>query len=87
MSESMAARHEAWRLLAESSLPLGEERRRHLENLYSAELHRRAGKVTCIFRVEGLTRAERASLASMAHPSLYRVRNRFYRLLSGLQGK
>ena len=87
MSRKMSERHEAWRLLLESQLPLGEPARAHLAALWRAEQSRRSRRYLRLVRTEGLGVAERLSLLAMAHPALYAVRLRFYRLLSGRQGR
>lgn len=88
MSASIAPRHEAWRLLLEQDrflLPRSD--RAHLQALYAAEQHRRRGDVAAILRQRGLSLAERGSLAAMADARLWRARKRFYRVLSGRQGR
>lgn len=87
MTLRMAARHEAWRLLLESDLLPEGPGRTKLSALWSAELCRRAGDLRGLLRADGLGMAERLSLLAMAHPAPYAIRRRFYRLLSGRQGR
>lgn len=88
MSASIGPRHEAWRLLLEQDrFELPESDRAHLAALYAAEKHRRDGDVPAILRQRGLSLAERGSLAAMANARLWRARNRFYKVLSGRQGR
>lgn len=88
MSASIAPRHEAWKLLLEQDrFPLPAADRAHLEALYAAERHRRRGDVTAILRQRGLSLAERGSLAAMADSRLWTARKRFYKILSGRQGR
>ena len=87
MSSRMAVRHEAWRLLVESDLPLGGPARAKLSALWEAEQCRRSGAYFRLLRADGLGIVERLSLLAMAHPVLYAIRLRFYRLLSGRQGR
>ena len=87
MSEGMAARHEAWLSLQASDLPLDESARAKLAALWEAEQQRRSGQYFALLRNNGLGIAERLGLLAMAHPALYAIRKRFYRLLSGRQGR
>lgn len=87
MGERMAERHRAWALLADSALPLPPQERDHLRALWAAEKHRASGDTLAIFRSRGLGWAERASLAAMSDPRLWWLRQRFYRVLSGWQGR
>lgn len=84
MSRAMADRHEAWRLLLDCPrFELPPESRRTLETLYDAELLRREGRVRKLLTYGRLPRADRASFAAMAHPRLFTLRQRHYRLLTG----
>lgn len=87
MSTRIAARHEAWRLLLESDLPFESQARTKLKALWRAEQDRRGGKYLAILRCRDLAVAERLSLVAMAHPAPYAIRRRFYRFLSGRQGR
>lgn len=88
MTASIAPRHEAWRLLLEQDrFEVPAEHRAHLEALYAAELHRRKGDAVSILRQSGLSPAERGSLAAMSQPRLWALRQRFYKILSGRQGR
>lgn len=88
MSASIGPRHEAWRLLLEQDrFPLPASDRAHLEALYAAEVNRRLGRPLQVLRQKGLSPAERGSLAAMADPRLWALRQRFYRVLSGRQGR
>ncbi|GAB78145.1 Glycosyltransferase involved in cell wall bisynthesis [Austwickia chelonae] len=88
MSASIAPRHEAWRLLLEQErFLLPAEDRVHLDALYSAEKSRRQGNVLGVLTQRGLSKAERGSLAAMSDPRLWSLRQRFYKILSGRQGR
>ncbi len=88
MTASIAPRHEAWRLLLEQDrFELPPAHRAHLRALYAAERHRREGRPLPILRQRGLSLAERGSLAAMSQPRLWALRQRFYKLLSGRQGR
>lgn len=87
MSGRMGARHEAWRLLLDSDLPLDREARAKLSALWAAETDRRDRRYFALLRADGLGMTERLGMLAMAHPALYAVRKRFYRLLSGRQGR
>ncbi len=88
MSASITPRHEAYRLLLDQDrFPLPAPVREHLVALYAAEVARREGHTARILRTRGLTWPERASVASMSRPDLWRLRSRFYALLSGWQGR
>ncbi len=88
MSEAMARRHEAWRLLLDCErLPLSEQTRTKLVALYRAELLRRQGQVPALIGVRDLPLVDRVAFAAMAHPLLFRVRQRFYRLFTGRRGR
>lgn len=88
MDASITSRHEAFRLLLEQHrFQLPSDARTHLDALYTAELLRRDGDTAGILRVRGLSWPERASMASMSRPDLWRVRGRFYARLSGWQGR
>lgn len=84
MSEAMAARHEAWRLLTESDrLQLPPSTKKRLQDLYSAELLRRRGRPLDLLFLKNLPFPDRAAMAAMSTPSLYRVRTLLDRYLSG----
>jgi len=86
MSRFMAARFEAFRLLAEcSELELPYARRRFLSEMYQAELNRRDGKPLRILARRELPLPPRLSMVSMSLPALWLIRSRFYRLFSGHQ--
>ncbi len=88
MSASIAPRHEAYNLLLQQDrFELPADVREHLQALYAAELARREGGTTRILRTRGLSLPERASVASMSRPDLWRLRGRFYSVLSGWQGR
>jgi len=88
MSEAMAARHEAWRLLLECErLDLSATLRSELEIMYRAELLRRQGKVLRLLNTGDLRWADRAAFASMADPRAFAVRQRYFRALSGWRGR
>lgn len=88
MTTSIGPRHEAWRLLLEQDrFELPPADRAHLQALYSAEQHRRRGATTAVLRAPGLTLAERGSLAAMSDARLWKLRQRFFKLLSGRQGR
>lgn len=88
MSQRMATRHEAWRLLYQSEhLELGEGSRDKLKALWRAEEHRRDRQYLALMRTDGLSLPERLSLLAMAHPAPFAVRKVFYRALSGRQGR
>lgn len=83
MSNKLAARHEAWRLLAESGLPFSPADRAELAALASAEAKRKQGDTLGVLRETDLPFATRLGLASSANRHLYRVRQHNYGLLSG----
>ncbi|QQR99970.1 MAG: glycosyltransferase family 2 protein [Austwickia sp.] len=88
MSASIAPRHEAWRLLLDQDrfeLPAAD--RATLEARYAAEQHRRRGDVVGILRTRGLPLVDRLGFAGMADPRLWALRRRFYKVLSGRQGR
>lgn len=86
MSQRMAERHEAWRLLSESErLQLDGSAKDKLHALWQAELFRRDRKYVALLRADGLGVAERLSFLAMAHPAPFAVRKLFYRALSGRQ--
>ncbi|MBW3085878.1 Undecaprenyl-phosphate 4-deoxy-4-formamido-L-arabinose transferase [Austwickia sp. TVS 96-490-7B] len=88
MSRSIGARHEAWRLLLEQErFTLPPQVRVHLRAMYAAEQARRRGDLIGVLRQPGLTSAERGSLAAMTAAPLWSVRQRFYKALSGRQGR
>lgn len=88
MTASIAPRHEAWRLLLEQDrFPLPEQDRATLAARYAAELCRRRGDVVGILRTGGLPLIDRLGFAGMSRPELWSVRRRFYKLLSGRQGR
>lgn len=88
MTASIGPRHEAWRLLLEQDrFALPEADRATLQARYAAEQHRRRGDVLGILRTPGLPLIDRLGFAGMADPRLWALRRRFYRLLSGRQGR
>lgn len=88
MTASIAPRHEAWRLLVEQDrFELPAQDRQSLAARYAAEQCRRRGDVLGILRTRGLPLIDRLGLAGMADPRLWALRRRFYKVLSGRQGR
>ena len=87
MDARIAPRHEAFKLLAVSTLPLDGVSRTHFHALWNAEQLRRQRKLLAITRAQGLTYTERGSFLAMASPTLFRLRSRFYKFFSGRQGR
>lgn len=85
-SQGMHDRHLAWRVLADSHLPLPPDKKAHLEALWRAECERSRGSLRGVLNTKGLTWADRLALASMANPYLHRLRSRLNRLVSGRRG-
>jgi glycosyltransferase involved in cell wall biosynthesis len=87
MTKSLAARHRAWSLLLESeTMSLSPGRRETLGLMWQAERHRQRGEVAAIMRIRGLPLADRLAMSAAARPTLFRLRTRFYKLLSGRRG-
>ncbi|MFC4144993.1 glycosyltransferase family 2 protein [Micromonospora mangrovi] len=88
MNESTRRRHEAYRaLLGSSRLNLPETSRRLLEELWRAEEARYAGRTTRVLFGPDLPLIDRLALASMSDPLFYRIRSRYFKLLSGRRGR
>lgn len=88
MSESMHLRHCAWRKLAESDrLELDPSARRQLEDMWTAEELRHAGRLFALARFPVVSLSQRIGLLSMAHPILFGFRKRLFRYFSGRRGR
>ena len=88
MTAAIAPRHEAWRLrLEQDRFELPAADRATLQARYAAEQARRRGDVLGILRTAGLPLIDRLGFAGMADLRLWAVRRRFYKLLSGRQGR
>lgn len=84
MTESMHLRHEAWpTLLNCDRFDLSTKARQNLAALCRAEELRYTGKTFALICSGTLPLIERAALASMSAKSLYSLRSKLYRLLSG----
>ena len=84
MTESMHKRHRAWKALLDCErIHLSPDARRELDALCLAEELRYGGKLPALMTQPKLPLVERAALASMASPALFRVRQRFYKIFSG----
>lgn len=84
MSMAMAARHAAWKaILTSREHQLNMHIRTRLEGFYRAETMRQNGNTLRILTVRELPLIDRMALASMSHATLYWVRTRLYRAMSG----
>jgi glycosyltransferase involved in cell wall biosynthesis len=84
MTESYHHRMAAYpALLAEERLDLGAEWKRRLGALAAAEERRWAERPLAIAATRHLTLTDRLRFISMATPSLYALRSRYYRFFSG----
>lgn len=88
MSASMAARHRAWRLLLESPrFELSSSTRSELQRLAALEELRAEQRTLAILRSSNSSLGDRAAYAAMSNPSLFWLRKRFFRLLSGRRSR
>lgn len=88
MSQSIAVRHEAYRVLARAqSLGVDDDRRAAWYAIYKVELLRRKGRTLRILLSSDVPLMRRLSMAGMSRRVLWGVRRRFYRAFSGWQGR
>lgn len=88
MNTAIAARFEAYRLLAASAaLQVSEAQRESWREFYRLEQLRRAGKTWSILLADSQPLIRRLGLLSMSSPVLWRLRTTFYKALSGWQGR
>lgn len=88
MSQAMAIRLEAYRLLLErTDLGLSAEKQRYLGALWTAEQHRRNGDTLGVLATRGLSVIDRLGMASQSDPRLHAIRSRFYKFFSGRRGR
>lgn len=87
MTKSLASRHRAWLSLLESeTVQLSSDCRKRLTLMWRAETHRQKGEVFAILRLRDLSWPDRLAISAAARPSLFRIRTRFYKVLSGRRG-
>lgn len=88
MDEAMAARHVAWTYLLDSPhLSLSGDSRRELSRLASLEDLRQSRRIIRIMMTRGSPLTDRLAFAAMASPTLFLVRKRFFRVLSGRRSR
>lgn len=88
MSQSIAVRYEAYRVLAHAqSLGVDASCRSEWLAVYRVELLRRRGSTLRILLSHDVPLVRRLSMAGMSHAVLWSIRRRFYRAFSGWQGR
>lgn len=88
MNASMHSRQSAFQALLDSDrLNLPEVARADFALRAAAERARYEGNIRKLLTVSRLPIIDRLALCSMANPRLYRIRQKFYRQLSGLRGR
>jgi glycosyltransferase involved in cell wall biosynthesis len=88
MNDAMNARHRAFAaLLSTGRIDLPAEIREELQRLWAAEQLRYAGKTWRLLLRSGLPIIDRAAMAAMSNPVLFKIRSRFYRLFTGHRGR
>ncbi|SCG62973.1 Glycosyltransferase involved in cell wall bisynthesis [Micromonospora echinaurantiaca] len=88
LNESTRRRHQAYQaLLASARLNLPEASRQLLKQLWWAEELRYNGQTLRVLFGPDLPLIDRLAIASMSDPTLYRIRSRYFKLLSGRRNR
>lgn len=88
MTESIHVRMAAWNeLLMTDRFEIGPEHRKRLDDLVHAEELRYQGRTLRLLGQPGVRPIDRLAMASMSRASLWKVRTRFYKFLSGRRGR
>lgn len=87
MSDAINARMEALRLLSDSDLPIREQYRDDLSNRYQLESLRRSGDLRKVLTHRPSKLVDRVAIASMASPTLWRMRQHLGVLATGWRGR
>jgi hypothetical protein len=87
MNQATHRRHYAWKALLDSDrFSIDPERRAKYERLWDAELYRYAGRTLAVLRSR-IPIPDRFALAAASRPTLFHLRSRMYRQLSGRRGR